>query len=259
MNRVDHDGLVVFAISYDPVEVLADFAAEHGIAYRLLSDSGSQVIQQLGLVNRHIEQQQAHYDMPVAERHRLTPYPATFELDADGRVVRRRIEPSYRWRPSGTVLLADRLRAQDAPVVAQASSPEITATAWLHTDSYRPQQLLEAHVALTVRDGLHVYVEPVPAGFTPLTLSLSGAQHLVAERSVLPQGRPWKVEGFDESFSVVEAEVSAAIRFRISADDGDVELTLDVAYQACSDRECFPPTTLSLRLPLRAGKLLRPG
>ena len=38
------DGIVVFAIGYDPVAVLTKFAETHGIHYPLLSDEGSHAI-----------------------------------------------------------------------------------------------------------------------------------------------------------------------------------------------------------------------
>ena len=37
------NGVALFAISYDSVEILRDFAATHGITYHLLSDQGSHV------------------------------------------------------------------------------------------------------------------------------------------------------------------------------------------------------------------------
>ena len=41
--------IALFAISYDTVDVLAGFAAQHGIAYPLLADAGSKAIRALGL------------------------------------------------------------------------------------------------------------------------------------------------------------------------------------------------------------------
>ena len=48
----------IFAVSYDPVGVLARFAEQHDISYTLLSDEGSRVITDLGLLNQHVAEQQ---------------------------------------------------------------------------------------------------------------------------------------------------------------------------------------------------------
>ena len=39
------------AVSYDPVPILADFAARRSITFPLLSDAGSAVIKQYGILN----------------------------------------------------------------------------------------------------------------------------------------------------------------------------------------------------------------
>ena len=38
----------------------------------------------------------------------------------------------------------------------------------------------------------------------------------------------------------------------INQNHGDQTLELTVTYQACTDRECFPPSSLTLNLPLEA-------
>ena len=63
-------GADVFAVSYDPVPILASFAERYGITYALLSDEGSRMIRSLGLLNTHIDEQAAHYGRPVEEHHR---------------------------------------------------------------------------------------------------------------------------------------------------------------------------------------------
>src|SRR5687767_8478227 len=89
----------VAGVSYDPVPVLAKFAERHGITFPLLSDEGSLVIERLGLLNAHNEQQAAHYGLAVTDRHDGLPYPGTFLLDEQGRVVEKRFEQSYLVRP----------------------------------------------------------------------------------------------------------------------------------------------------------------
>lgn len=254
MPEYERNGVAVFALSYDSVEVLSAFAREHGITFPLLSDVDSETIKRLGLLNEHVEAQQAYYGIPESERrYEGVPYPGTFMLDESAVIVDRRFEQSYRARPSGTALLEDLLGTTvgEAKVSDQAQAPGFQVVAWLDTDVYRPQQQLRLHVAVEVEPELHVYAPPTPSGFTPLQLDLVGFDALVAGSAPLPEGRPLTVEGLDEEFLVYEGRLQTAISFRIEHNQGPVDLELRVRYQACSETVCHPPGKLRLRLPLQ--------
>ena len=49
-------GMGLAAISYDPVPILADFAARRGITFPLLSDAGSETIKRYGILNTVAEE-----------------------------------------------------------------------------------------------------------------------------------------------------------------------------------------------------------
>lgn len=254
MPEYERNGVAVLTISYDSVEVLSAFAREHGITFPLLSDVGSETIKRLGLLNEHVEAQQAYYGIPETERrYEGVPYPGTFMLDESGVIIDRQFEQSYRVRPSGTVLLKDLLGTTvgAAKVSDQAQGPGLQAVAWLDTDVYRPQQQLWLHVAVEVEADLHVYAPPTPSGFTPLQLDLVDFDGLVAGSAPLSEGRPLTVEGLDEEFLVYEGRLETAIPFRIEDNQGPVDLELRVRYQACSETVCYPPGELRLCLPLQ--------
>ncbi len=50
-DELKREGYGVATISYDPPQVLAAFAKQHGIKYTMLSDVGSKVIERFGLLN----------------------------------------------------------------------------------------------------------------------------------------------------------------------------------------------------------------
>lgn len=72
----DH-GIALFAISYDPVEILSAFADKHGIAYPLLSDAGSHVMRRLGLVNARVQDDHAVYGIKPNRATWTCPIPAS--------------------------------------------------------------------------------------------------------------------------------------------------------------------------------------
>lgn len=253
-------GIALFGLSYDPVPVLKKFADEFGIGFPLLSDEGSRTIERLGLLNRHVAEQQAYYGMEVADRHRGIPYPGIFVLDEQGRVVERRFEQSYRVRPTPDLLVED--FAQTAGVTpavsAEARTEGVRVTAWVGTSYYRPYQKVRVHVTLQMDPGVHVYGSPVPEGFTPLEIEVAPVETMTVEPVELPPPHPWKAEGLDEEYQVYEGKVTATVPLHVDSLREQLTLSVTVRYQACTDNLCYPPEVVTLELPLEAQDLFRP-
>lgn len=240
-------------MSYDPAATLAAFAVTHGIAYPLLSDEGSRVIEQLGLLNQHIEAMQAHDGRPVEPRHDGLPYPGTFVLDEYGVVIDKQFEVAHRARPSGLSLLED-LGAGDLiepAIAAEGGSDGVRAAAWLGSAHFRAMQTRRLHLTVDMPEGIHVYGEPVPDGYHPLAFELGPVGAVVpVGQPQLPEPRPFRIEGLDERFVVHEGQIEVVLPFRVAARVSDVEVTLKITFQACTDTQCYPPTQLQLGLPL---------
>jgi len=245
-------GIAVFAVSYDPVPVLASFVERYGITYTLLSDEGSRVIRSLELLNTHLEAQAAHYGRPVEEHHRGVPYPGTFTLDERGVVVAKRFEQSYRVRPQAAALLEDRITPDHAGsgVRVTARPHEIAVTAWISQATYRPYQRLDLRLDLAIGPGLHVYGQPVPDGYTPLSVEIDPIEALEVAAQQWPEPRPFQVADLDERFVVYEGAVRGTVPLFFARHLGSVELVARLRYQACSADECYPPSEVVLRLSL---------
>jgi len=168
LAALERAGVSVFAISYDPVAALTDFATRLGITYPLLSDEGGRSIRSLGLLNEQ------------APAHRLgIAHPGTFTLDEAGRVVDKHFVQGHRVRPAPAAMLERLVEsagvpasaptsaggADDTPtLVAEAERDGVRVTAWLGQATYRPWQQLRLHVSLTIAPDLHVYADPAPEG-----------------------------------------------------------------------------------------------
>ena len=251
--------MAVFAVSYDPVDTLERFSDVHGISYPLLSDVGSEVITSIGVLNRTIEQERAAYGRPMEERHWGLPYPGTFFLDEDGIVIDKRFEQSHRIRPTGTTLLKQLLGEDEVPpaVSDEAASPGVRVAAWLDTDVLHANQLQNVHVRFFLDGDVHLYVDPVPDGFTALSVTLAGDERLRAQPFEIGDGRPFTVEGLGERFFVVEGIIDVLIPFVLLSNrdtagdaDRDVALAVEISYQACTSTTCDMPERLTLHLPL---------
>ena len=116
LEGLKQQGLAVAAVSYDPVSVLADFAARRGIAFPLLSDPGSLTIRKYGLFNT-----------TVPESNQQTsgiPFPGTFMLNERGVVTSRFFEQAYQERNTVASMLARLGSRIDVPAT-KISSPQI--------------------------------------------------------------------------------------------------------------------------------------
>jgi peroxiredoxin len=95
-DGLDARGFKLVALSYDSVETLAKFAKSARITYTLLSDPRSAVIDAFGIRN-----------MEVAGSKRMDgiPHPAIYIISADGMILEKLYEESYRKRPPTDVVL----------------------------------------------------------------------------------------------------------------------------------------------------------
>lgn len=101
-------GIAVFAITNDPVGVLAAFAAHHGITYALLSDEWGRVTRALGMVDEEVVRHNQEAGIPAPPQPLDgVAYPGAFLLDGDGIVRDRRFPPDVLRRESSASILRD--------------------------------------------------------------------------------------------------------------------------------------------------------
>ncbi len=92
------NGIRAWAVSYDSVEVLREFADDNGISYPLLADVDSAVIRQFGIFNTNVTQDHLWYGVP---------FPGTFMIDEDGRVFGKSFYADHAVRDSIATMLRD--------------------------------------------------------------------------------------------------------------------------------------------------------
>jgi hypothetical protein len=238
--------------------VLRGFAEKHGIAYTLLSDEGSKVIRQLGLLNEHVYEHHAAYGVPKRDGHYGVPYPGAFLLDEQGRVIQKRFRQSYRERETGGGILEQGFAVESSrhgpEVVGQSEGVKVRA--YLDSKTYRFFQRLWLRVELTIDAGLHVYGRPVPEGYIPLAIAVAPLEGLVIGEPRWPAPHPYRVEGLDEELSVYEGNVAVSLPLTFTQEGADQTLLVSVRYQACSDTDCFLPSTITLQVPVKAADLV---
>lgn len=94
LKRIEAAGTQVIGISYDSVDVLAGFAKKEKIAFPLLSDPDSKVIEAFGILNKD--------GKGIAKG---VPHPGTFVIDEKGIIQARLFLNGYKDRHSTEELL----------------------------------------------------------------------------------------------------------------------------------------------------------
>ena len=165
LQELKSSGIGIAAISYDSPAVLADFSQRMGISFPLLSDEGSSVITDFGILNTvAMEGLGPNQDDPdvVADVAKYvsmfgssqlivgTPYPGTFMLDTASRVTSRFFEEFYRERNTTSNVML-KLGMGLSPIAAiGGSSPQLDFTAYPSNSS----------ITVGSRFSLAVEVEP---------------------------------------------------------------------------------------------------
>ena len=237
------------------MDVLRDFAAKYGITYTLFSDEGSRVIRALGLFNDQVYEHHSAYGIAKQDRVWGVPYPGVFVLDAHGDVVQKRFQQSYRERETGAGLLQQGfgIASTEHGAEARDQAEGVQVCAYLDSDTYRFFQRLWLTVEFTIAPGLHVYGQPVPAGYMPLSIDLAPAAGLVVGTAQWPAPQPLHIAGLDEQFYVYEGKVTVSVPVTLTQED-DQTLQVTIRYQACSMTDCFAPRTFALQVPVQAAE-----
>lgn len=252
LEEFDRQGIAVFAISYDPVDEQREFADEFGVTFPLLADPEHRVIEATGILNTLVQSDEPVYGIP---------FPGTYVLGADGRVEEKLFFQHYRTRPSASTVLREGFGI-DFEVTnhpqADVEGDGVRIRATFGGESMVFMETSMLYVDVDVDEGLHLYGEPIPDGYIPTRVEVSGPEGVRIEAPRYPETRPFRVEGIDEDFRIYEDDLRIGVMVQRSDPELEsIPLDVTVSYQACTDRECFLPQTKTLHLDVPTAALKR--
>jgi hypothetical protein len=236
--------------------VLARFAREHGITFPLLSDRGSVVIRQYGLLNP---------SYPPDSRAYGVPYPGTFVLDATGRIVSRHFEAAYQERNTVASILARAGSPGRGPLVA-AQSAHLAVRATASDGVVAPGHRITITFDITPARGLHVYA-PGKHDYQVIRFQLAPESWLTTHPMVYAPSEIYhfapldeRVETYQRPFTLrQDVTIAATAEARKAlADRTAIAITGRLDYQACDDRVCYAPASLPFTFPLDLVPLVSP-
>jgi len=253
---LEKQGISIVAVSYDPVDTLAKFAAAKGITYPLLSDAGSSVIKQYRLLNDTQEQGTRYYGVP---------WPGTFVLDAQRRVTSRFFEERYQERNTAASIVVRQGGAGTGPGITMAN-PHVAVKGSVSDAEVAPGSRVTLAFDITPGRRIHVYAPG--ADYQVVTVKIDPQPVLLPHETVYPASEIYffeplneKVPVYQKPFRLTQDVTVAATREAQEALRGMATLTLTGAleYQACDDKVCFKPNAIPFKFELKVKALDRPN
>ena len=232
-----------FALSYDSVATLAAFAEARGITYPLFADEGSAVIRALGILNESVAPTDEHYGIP---------HPGIYFIGADGRVEDKVFHATHRTRDAATTTLREHFGLAglgDGPHDRRETAT-LAAVAALDNATFVRGERVGLRVTLRLAPGIHIYGQPLPAGYIPTTLTVHGPETVEVEPVAYPPTKPFRAAWLDEELPSYTGEVTLTTAVVFAEQREDVTLTATLRFQACDDAECFIPEQLTFTLPM---------
>ena len=269
LETLQEQGIGVAAISYDSVEVVADFAERRGITFPLLADSDSSVISDFGILNTvaaegvgdnaddpSVKADVARYVSAFGANQMIvgTPYPGTFMVDSEGRVTSRFFEEFYRERNTTTNVML-KLGMGLSPIAAvEGETAHLKFTAYPSNTSVTVGTRFSLALDVIPGPDMHVYAPGAEEkGYRVIGFSLDKPELARIEPVSYPESEIYYVEPLDEHVPVNQEKFTILQEVVMNGDAETEEImsTLDALtltgtldYQACDDAICFLPQSI---------------
>ena len=107
-------------------------------------------------------------------------------------------------------------------------------------------------VEISLVDGMHIYGRQLPDGYIPVELTLEDA-NLELVGVDYPQSESVTFKALGETLSAYSKRLTIKAHCRAINKDQDRSLNViaKLKYQACDERQCYPPQTVVYSLPLQ--------
>ncbi len=249
VERIRKEGLGLAAISYDSPAILKDFANRRKIAFPLLSDPDSKIIRAFGILNESVKPGTAQYGIP---------YPGTYIVDPQGKVVSKYFEDDFRERISVSDILAGRYGERaDSNSAVEAKHIKLSTSA--STTVAHPGHRILLTMDLDLAPKMHVYA-PAVAGYIPVDWKLEKTAAAKLRPVEYPVAQKLLLKPIQETALVYQGHVRLTREITFGAENalkplvspsGEVVLKGSLRYQACDDRKCYVPETVPVEWKFR--------
>lgn len=240
-------GLGVASVTYDAPGLIKKFADERKVEFPLLSDEDHSIVQRYGILNREYEPGHRNYGIP---------YPGTFILDRDGRVLARYFEEEYQYRTtSASITLKIGQPVPDMGTPKRQSTSDLDLTTFVTDETVAPGHRFSIVLDITPKPGMHV-IAPGGHRYRVVALNLESRDNLRTYRMSYPQSTEFllasqneRLPAYGQPFRLVQdvaVVVNTATRQSAQRPGSTVTLKGVLQYQACTEKTCGAPQQVPL-------------
>ena len=261
------EGIKVYGISYDTSEQLLAFASDYDVTYDLLADIDSEVIKTFGILNTLIEPDDPERSSAGRGFYGM-PFPGVYVTDGNGVVTEKFFHRHYGTRESAGAIrdsaLGEILVRHEVPVV-ELTNEQVKISAFTSDPSLQFETQTMVYVRFELEDGLHMYGRPLPDGYIASEATIPDISGLRVGEARYPPTHEQEFPLLGVTLNVYEGVVDVAIPVTPNAErftsrlSQEVDIPIEVLFQACSDTICYTPRTETLSVTLPIEPLLRSG
>ncbi len=233
------------AVSYDSVAVLKSFADRQHITFPLLSDRESKIIRAFDILNETVPKDSPVYGIP---------YPGTYIVDPQGKVVAKYFEEDFRERASPSDILFRQFGQPPDVGGVKVQARHLRLTTAASTPTARPGHRIVLSLDMDLNPKMHVY-SPGVQGYIPIEWKLEAGLAAKLHPFDYPPSQTMRLEAIHETVPVYQGHVRISREITFGSEDalkpllspsGDLILKGSFRYQACDDHECYVPETVPL-------------
>ena len=251
-KKFEQRGLGVAALSYDSQALLADFASRRGITYPLLADVDSRVIRVFGILNENFPKDHAWFGVP---------FPGTFIVGETGKVTTKYFEEDHRDRYTAASILAKTFHSADGLAWTAVDTPHLKLRYAATDPVVRGGSRIGLVVDVELKAKMHVYAPGVQASYKPIVWTVAESPAWLAQPASFPKALTLHLPAIGETVPVYEGKLRltrdlsigqpSEVRSILTRDGRELVVRGTFRYQACDDRQCFPPAAIPLEWTLR--------
>ena len=141
-----------------------------------------------------------------------------------------------------------------SPAVAESRSQVVQVQTAFATDGAHPGSTAKAAVVVQISPGFHINDhKPTLDYLIPTELKLEPVKQVSVAKLVYPKGELKRFAFSDTQLSVYEGTlaVGALLKIAPTARPGTYTVKGSLAYQACNDHACLPPTSVPVKLAVK--------
>ncbi len=248
-------GYGIAAISYDTVGTLKHFAGRRGIQFPLLSDADSKVIRAFGIFNDKIPQGNLAYGVP---------HPGIYVIDGAGVVTARYFEDDFRERFTIGGILTSHFREEPAAAGTAVETGHLRITPRISTTAAAIGHRISVALEIEMKPNLHVYAPGAPEDYIAIRWDLAESAGYKPHPPEFPASERMTLAG--DTVPVFQGRFTIRRDLTVSGDSRALTPLLEagvltvkgtVRYQACDERQCFPPETVAVEWKVRVEALDR--